>query len=125
MNGRENGSVLIEALIGAALVALVLASMYGIVGDDAMRDRIVTQKRMALLIAQSEMDAVGATLPVATGSTGGVEGPYVWRVDIQPYAASQGVSNSGPLLQVTVSVRPRDGTVTLVTLKSLALGAVS
>jgi hypothetical protein len=125
MNGHENGSVLIEAMVGAALVAIMLAAMYSSIAGDAMRERIVAQKRMALLVAQSEMDAVGSVLPISPGTTGGVEGSYAWRVDIRPYAGSQGMSNSGPLMEVTVSVRANDGNVALVTLRSLALGPPS
>lgn len=125
MIAREGGSVLIEAMIGAAMVALMLGAMYSSIGDTTMRERVVTQKRMALLIAQSEMDSVGSTLPLAPGTTGGDNGPYTWRVSIEPYAASLGASNAGPLYQVTVSVRANDSNVALVTLKTLAVGPLS
>jgi len=125
MTGRESGSVLIEAMVAAAIIALMLGAMYGSIGDTAMRERVVAQKRVALLIAQSEMDAVGSILPLAPGATGGVEGAYTWRVDIQPYSVSQGTGTAGPLFQVTVSVRANGENVSLVTLRSLALGPVS
>jgi type II secretory pathway component PulK len=125
MREHENGSVLIEAMVAAAIIALMLGTMYGSIGDTAMRERVVTQKRMALLIAQSEMDAVGSVLPLTPGATGGVDGAYAWRVDIQPYSVSQAAGTSGPLFQVTVSVRENGGNVALVTLKSLTLGPVS
>lgn len=125
MIARESGSVLIEAMVAAAMVALMLGAMYSSIGDSTMRERVITQKRMALLIAQSEMDAVGSTLPLSPGATGGVNGPYTWRVSIEPYVASLGVSNAGPLYQVTVSVRASDGNAALVTLRTLALGPVS
>jgi hypothetical protein len=125
MSARESGPVLIEAMVASAMVALMLGAMYTSIGDTTMRERVVAQKRVALLIAQSEMDAVGSTLPLAPGSTGGVNGPYTWRVSIEPYVAALGVSNAGPLLQVTVSVRESGSNVALVTLKTLALGSVS
>ncbi len=125
MKRRENGSVLIEAMVAAAVVALMLGAMYRSISNGAMSDRAVTEKRMALLVAQSEMDAVGTALPISPGSTGGAEGPFVWRVDIQPYVASQGASNAGPLYEVAISVREKAGGTALVTLRSLALGPVS
>jgi hypothetical protein len=125
MKARDSGSVLIEAMVAAAIVALMLGAMYGSIGDTAMREKVVAQKRMALLIAQSELDAVGSILPLSPGATGGVDGAYTWRVDIQPYSASQGAGTSGPLYEVTVSVRASGDNVSLATLRSLALGPVS
>jgi general secretion pathway protein I len=125
MKHGESGSVLIEAMIASAMVALMLAAMYQSIGDSATRHRVIVEKRMALLIAQSEMDAVGSSLPLSPGSTGGVEGLYRWQVAIQPFATSQGVSKAGPLYQITVSVKANDRNVPLVTLKSLALGRPS
>jgi hypothetical protein len=123
MIAGERGSVLIEAMVAAAMVALMLGAMYTSLGDTTKRETVVAQKRMALLIAQSEMDTVGSTLPVSPGAMAGVDGPFMWRVAIEPYSASQGVSNAGPLYQVTVSVRASGSNVALVTLTSLALGS--
>ena len=125
MKKRERGSILIETMVAAAIVALMLAAMYSGIGDSAMRNRQLAERRTALLIAQSELDAVGSSVPLSPGVTGGVEGAYVWRVDIEPQGAAQGNGTAGQLWQVTVSVRPSNGNVALVTLRSLALGPVS
>jgi hypothetical protein len=124
MMKNDSGSVFIESMVAAAIVALSLAAMYRVIEDGAMRDRAVNEKQNALLIAQSELAAVGSAIPLAQGMTGGTEGPYAWRVDISPSDTESAASNTGPLWQVTVSVRPLDGGNAIVTLNSLALSPV-
>jgi hypothetical protein len=121
MMKNDTGSVFIESMVAAAIVALSLAAMYRVIEDGAMRDRAVNAKQNALLIAQSELAAVGSAIPLAQGMTGGIEGPYAWRVDISPTEAGSPASSAGSLLQVSVSVRPVDGGNAIVTLNSLAL----
>lgn len=116
---------MIEAMVAAAIVALMLAALYRGIADSAHREVLLAQKRGALLIAQSELAAVGAVVPLSRGVSGGVDGGYIWRIDVEPYAASQGAGNAGTLWNVTVSVRAKGGSVNLVTLRSLALGAAS
>lgn len=120
---NDSGSVFIELMVAAAIVALSLAAMYRVIEDGAMRNRMDNRKQTALLIAESELAAVGSAIPLAQGMTGGTQGPYAWRVDISPSDAQSEASNAGPLWQVTVSVRPLDGGNAIVTLNSLALAA--
>ena len=118
----DSGSVFIESMVAAAIVALSLAAMYRVIEDGAMRNRAVNEKQNALLVAQSELAAVGSAIPLAPGMTGGTEGPYAWRVDISPSdTAGNTASVAGPLWEVTVSVRPLDGGNAIVTLNSFAL----
>jgi hypothetical protein len=121
MMKNDSGSVFIESMVAAAIVALSLAAMYRVIEDGAMRDRAVNAKQNALLIAQSELAAVGSAIPLAQGMTGGTEGPYAWRVDISPSDAESAASSAGQLWEVTVSVRLLDRGNAIVTLNSLAL----
>jgi hypothetical protein len=122
MMRNDSGSVFIESMVAAAIVALSLAAMYRVIEDGAMRDRAVNEKQTALLIAESELAAVGSGIPLAHGMTSGTEGPYAWRVDISPSGAGSGnPSIAGPLWQVTVSVRALDSENAIVTLNSLSL----
>ena len=118
---NDSGSVFIESMVAAAIVALSLAAMYRVIEDGAMRNRAVNEKQSALLIAQSELAAVGSAIPLAQGMTGGTDGPYAWRVDISPSYAQSAPSNAGQLWQVTVSVRALDRGNAIVTLDSFAL----
>jgi len=99
--------------------------VFQVIGDSAARDRAVTARRMALLIAQSELDAVGAAIPVAPGQSSGVAGDLVWRVEIAPYEEGGDADQAGALYRVVVGVRPRAGGPDLVTLRSLRLGAAA
>jgi hypothetical protein len=121
---RESGSALVEALIGSAIVALTLATMYRAVTDSAARNRMAEEKRFANLIAQSELASVGPIVPVAPGVTTGVEAGLPWRIQIEPLPANPPASTAGQLWRVTVSVRNSRG-AQLVTLSTLALGKSS
>jgi type II secretory pathway pseudopilin PulG len=125
MSERENGSVLIEAIIAVAIVSMMLVVMYKSVSQSVTGAHRVAEKRQALLVAQSEMDAVGSVLPLRPGSVSGTEGSFVWQLDIAPYPAAGGPSKSGPLYQVTVSVRGHDSGVDLITLRTLQIGSTS
>jgi hypothetical protein len=95
--------------------------MYQAIGDGAMRNRKLHEKQMALLVAQSEMAAIGSEIPVASGTTSGTSGNYAWRVDIEPFNAETDASQTGDLWVVTVAVGSAEGGTDLVRLQSLAL----
>jgi hypothetical protein len=118
---RDLGSVFIESMVAAAIVTLSLAAMYRTVEESAHNSRVIAEKRMAMLIAQSHLATIGSVIPVAQGDTGGIEGAYAWSVAITPDNDTN-ASDAGQLWQVTVAVRPAEGGNDLVTLRSLALG---
>ena len=124
MKRRESGSALVEALIGSAIVALTLATMYRSVTESAARNRMAEEKRFANLIAQSELASVGPIVPVAPGVTTGVEAGLPWRIQIEPLPTNPPASTAGQLGHVTVSVRNSRGRQ-LVTLSTMALGKSS
>jgi hypothetical protein len=119
----ERGSVFVESLIAAAIVAMALGAMFRVISDSAARDRAVTMRRLALLVAQSELDRIGAEIPTAPGQSSGVDGTLAWRVEIEPYADAGEPDQAGALYRVIVEVRPVAGGPDLVTLRSLRLGA--
>ena len=116
----ERGSVLIEALVAIAIVALVLTWGYRAVGDSAMRARAAEASRTAALIAQSRLAAVGAEIPLAAGETRGRDGAFAWRVEVAPRAAQ--ASTAGELYGVTVSVRDLRGATDRAVLRTLRVG---
>lgn len=89
MKRRESGSALVEAMVGAAIVGGTLAGMFGAIRESAAHNHMIEQRRVALMIAQSELAAVGSVIPAATGTTEGTQGDYYWRVDIEPYGPAQ------------------------------------
>ncbi len=121
MKSDERGSLFLEALIAAAIIAMVLAGAYQAVGAAAARQHQLEARRAAYLIAQSQLASVGGDLAVQPGSAGGVDGDYVWRIDITPYRDALAQSAAGELYQVRVGVRPRGAGADLAVLTSLRL----
>jgi type II secretory pathway component PulJ len=121
MRLSDRGAVFVEAMIASAIVAMVLAALFQVMADSAARNRALEQRRMALLVARSELADVGADIPLAAGATSGVAGPFSWRVDITPYTAEGEASAAGALLKTAVSVRQRGGGPELARLISLHL----
>ena len=120
-DGRsEAGSALVEALVAVALVALVLAFAYRSMGEGALRSRAAEASRMATLIAQSRLAAVGADIPLAAGDTQGLDGEFLWRVEVRPDVRE--ASPAGQLYEVTAAVRDRKGGPDRATLRTLRLG---
>ena len=87
MKRRESGSALVEAMVGAAIVAGTLAGMFSAIRESAAHNFMIEQRRVAMMIAQSELAAVGPVIPTSPGVTEGTQGDYYWRVDIEPYGA--------------------------------------
>lgn len=118
----ESGSVFVESIIAAAIVAMALATTFRVIADSAARDRAIEARRAALLVAQSELDAVGSEIPLVPGRTAGVAGDMVWRVAVFPYPEGGEANAVGILWRVAVTVGPRAGGPDLATLESLRLG---
>jgi hypothetical protein len=112
----------VEALVAAAIVAMILAATLRVISDGAVREHTLGNRRMAVMLAQSELAAVGAEIPLEPGETAGFAGNLVWRADISRYDAAGGPNSVGALMRVRVSVRPRAGGPDLVELDSLRLG---
>ncbi len=122
--GSDAGSVFVESIIAAAIVAMALGATFQVIADGANRDQAVESRRTALLIAQSELAAVGSEIPLRSGQSAGLAGDMVWRVEVSPYADGVDDSAAGALWRVAVSVQRRGGGVDLARLDSLRLGPV-
>lgn len=84
----ERGSVLVEAMVGAAIIAITLASMYNAIIESASHNRMAEERRYALMVAQSQLAMIGPIIPAVPGVTEGTEGDFNWRVTIEPYGAA-------------------------------------
>ena len=102
---RQSGSVLVEAMVAVAVIAMMLAVTYRSIGESVLRARAAETARTAGLIAQSRLAMVGAEIPISPGEVSGVEGDFVWRVRVEP--APQDASAMGELMSVTSAVRRR------------------
>jgi hypothetical protein len=109
-------------MVAAAIVAMGLGATFQAIGDAARRNRDVESHRAALLVAQSELAAVGSEYPLHPGEAVGGAGDFAWRIEVSPYSDGVPDSAAGGLWRVSVSVRARTGGPYLVTLQTLRLG---
>jgi hypothetical protein len=123
--GRDAGAIFVESLVAAAIVCMILVATFRVITDGATHARMSEQRRVALLIAQSELAAVGSEIPIQAGENSGVSGGMAWTVDISPYSDESGASTVGALWRVVVSVRPSAERRDLVSLQTLRLGPES
>ena len=118
----DAGEIFMESIIAAAVVSLIMVAMFRVITDAAMHTRMNEQRRVALLVAKSELAEVGSEIPIASGANSGVSGDMAWTVQVSPYSDDSGASSAGALYSVDVSVRPRVGGRPLVRLRTLRLG---
>lgn len=117
----DAGSVLVETMVAAAIMAVVLGAACQGLGDGARRVASAERARLAWLEARSRLDEVGADIPLAPGASSGQDGELDWRVRIDP--APGGALTNGRLLSVAVDVS-QDGRP-LASLSSLRLAPAS
>lgn len=122
MSRGESGSVLIEALVACAIVAMLLGMTYQTIAGSAARARAADASRGALLTAQSVMAGVGSETPLIPGGSGGAQGDLVWQVEIGRYQSGFAGSAAGGLYSVSVEVRRRESQRVLASLHSLRVG---
>ncbi|HEX4182676.1 MAG TPA: hypothetical protein VHY34_05415, partial [Caulobacteraceae bacterium] len=84
MAAGDLGSVFVESIVAAAIVAMSLGAMFRGITDSTNRNLMVESRRAALLVAQSEMAAYGAGTPLRPGQSSGLAAGMVWRVDVSP-----------------------------------------
>ncbi|HZZ90155.1 MAG TPA: hypothetical protein VFE13_17635 [Caulobacteraceae bacterium] len=122
MSDAEDGSILLEALVSTAVVAAVLAAMFTAIGQWDQQRRQIDDRRTALMIARSQLAAVGSALPLTPGRLQGVEGDFVWSVGIEPGQANALDSSlAGSPSTVTVAVRRAAGGPSLALLRTQQL----
>ena len=100
---RARGYILVESLVALLVLALVMGSVLATVAQSARRQASALAARRALLLARSELAAVGSAIPATPGTASGLSDDLVWRVSIDP-AAPPG--KLGTLARVTVAAGP-------------------
>jgi type II secretion system protein I len=115
----ERGSVLVEALIASAILAMILAATFQTLQDSARRARRVADQRTALLIAQSRLAEYPLNRAPVPGSRHGEELGYRWHVDVSPTT----VTGAGTAFALSVLVTSRRDASVRARLDSLRPGA--
>lgn len=87
----ERGFTLVEALIAFAILAVVLVALYEVMGTSLKGFDRAAETDQALMIAQSELDRLGAMQTLPTEALRGViEGsPFRWRAVLVPDAQQE------------------------------------
>lgn len=120
---NDAGSIFIESLVALAVLAIVLAGAYRVLADSAARRHEVEARRYAVMVARSALATVGSATPFAAGATEGLDGPDIWRVEMQP--CGSGSVGAGVLYCIQVSVRAAAGGPALATLGTRRLAPLA
>ena len=102
--GRDRGFLLVEALVALAIAALMATLVFDTVWQMGKTAALASEKRQALLLAQSVLAAgsvPGAGAPIAPRGT---DGALAWQLASEPYAGD----TQGGLPLETVSVAITD-----------------
>lgn len=112
----ESGTVLVEALVAVLIVAAMAGLWFDTLGQGVRQQRTVADRRIAILVAQSQLAAAGVLQPAGRQDSNGSDAGMTWRTSIEPYPdAGEGVE------KITVSVGKPGGT-DLASLQSLRFG---
>ena len=114
------GFTLLETLVAFAILSVSLALFYqSLTGSILKQDEIARESR-ALVLAQSNLAAVGTENPMKAGQTSGqINDTYAWSVAIEKEAAASGWA----LFRVTSEVAwQADNPGQKITLSTLRIG---
>jgi hypothetical protein len=113
---RETGAILVETLGAVLIVAAMTGLWFEALEQAARQQRGLADRRVAMLVAQSQLATVGVLPARDRGETTGTDAGMDWRIEVRPYPeAGTGID------KVTVTAG-RSGDGDLVALQSLRLG---
>lgn len=119
---EDAGFTLVETLAAFTVLTLVLIALLAGLSRTTRGGRDAETMREALRLAQSKLDGLGVTEPLAPGeSSGRFENGFEWRLRTREVRKGTNVHLAGASAEITVSA-PANGTqippsVSLVTLK--------
>ncbi len=117
--GGQAGFAIVETLVASAIIAAMLGVTYQAMQTSARQCRMVEDRRLATLVAQTQMAAIGASVTGNFGETRGTTSGVDWRIVAVPYRADG--ANSGRIKLDLISVSAGLGNRELVTLRTLRL----
>ncbi len=112
----ERGSIFLETIVAAAIVAMILGATLESIASSARRTERATAASGALLVAQSRLAELGATLPVRPGTVQGTANGYRWRIEIAPWGSGS-IAGVPYLVTVAVTAPGVPGTTMLRTIR--------
>jgi type II secretory pathway pseudopilin PulG len=85
----NSGFALAETLVAAAIIAAMLGVTFQSIEAGARQTRLVEDQRQAMLVAQSQLTAVGSAQSTSFGETTGLTSGIRWRLSVKPFRADQ------------------------------------
>ena len=114
----QSGFALVETLIATAIIAGMLGVTFQAIQASARTSQMVEDRRLATLVAQTQMAAIGASVTGNFGETRGTTSGINWRITAVPYQQGQ---SGGRIKLDLISVSAGNGARELVTLRTLRL----
>lgn len=116
----EAGFGLVETLIAITIIAAMTAVTFQSIVVNARAMQAVEDRRAAVLVAKSALDAaVGGSVGIG-GPDGGNDGRMHWQVTVTPFQSRLGNAPSLDLVTATVTVRGTDRPI--LQLRTLKIG---
>ena len=115
--GTQSGFALIETLVATAIIAAMLGVTFQTIQIGAGQTRMVEDRRRVMLIAQSQLAAIGTAQSSSFGETNGLTSGIRWRLALRPFRAEQ--PSGAPLEIVTVTAGLESDKRDLVILKTI------
>lgn len=112
----ETGSVLVEALVAVLIIAAMSGLWFETLARGARAGRSADDRRLAMLVAQSQLATVGVVSAIAPGTTSGSDAGLDWRI-----AVSRAGDAGAGVQRVGVDVTGPQGDV-LARLQTLRIG---
>lgn len=115
---NEAGFTLIEVLVAFVIIASVFAVVLELLSSGLLLGARSNDQRLAVLVAKSTLDRVGADIPLQAGeSSGQTQTGLPWTVSIAPYQESGLPESVAHPYKVTVVVGRSQRAVRLTTLR--------
>lgn len=102
----NGGFTLLEVLVALAILSIAMVALYGVMGDAAYRLAQAQLESVAVALARSKLEEVGATIAPVVGDTSGASaGGYEWQVSIALHGTPEDrVAWPAALIDVSVMV---------------------
>jgi type II secretory pathway pseudopilin PulG len=117
----DSGSVLIETVIAAGIMAMILGTGFSAIASSLKRSRTLEDQQRAILVAQSQMALIDHVVSGNYGQRNGIDTDLAWQVTIEPYVNEAASASDLSLVQVTVDVFKGDSSKRLTQLRSLRI----
>ncbi len=83
----ENGFTLVEVLVAITIIGAALGVTSQVITNGAQQTRAVEERRLAILVAQSQLAAVGAARNSRFGESRGSTDGVRWRIEVKPWTS--------------------------------------